>query len=220
MRIVAIPHGKKMAVKDLPNWNDLSDPPLTDEAKVKARELTLYLLETYGHPLAVFQSSKLRCRQTAEHMVANLVDPLKQDKDNYVPLYTLGSLAQTDNGDSAPDHPDADEKGLVYYGPRSDSRDWYCWTAQSLHAIKALTLMLVRQIPHRAMETVYVYTHRPIVAGMRWIAQRKDMPTGEDDIDALDTTLLPYCVFNLTSIDENMLTNPGFWLAEIPRPRD
>jgi hypothetical protein len=221
MKLIVVPHGKKMAVKDLPPDFDKSDPPLTEEAKKEAAKLTGYLLRTYGPPLAIFRSPKLRCRQTAETLVHVWVDQLEKDPRYYVQLFTLESLAQTENGDAAPDHLHADKSGLVYYGPRSNSHDWYRWTIQSILAIYALGRMLQYQVPEaRGNEAIYVYTHRPIVAGCRWIAQGKTAPTGADDIDALDKSLLPYCVFDMTCTDEVVLANPSFRLVEIPRPRD
>lgn len=222
-KFVFIPHLKKMAVSDLLpiDWDDLSDPPLATESMAKAETLTEELIQKFGSPLGIFQSTKLRCRQTAGPMVQKFVNPFASRKDT-VPLVTLDTLAQTENGDLDPDNPAADEKKLVYYGPRSNSLDWYRWYEDSMMVITELTEMWRRHSPFceagRHDNAVYVFTHRPIVAAARHTAQGKQDPTGPDDIDALDKTLLPYCVFAIEPVrgQQWLGYGPKRWV-ELPR---
>lgn len=110
-----IPHFKKMAVRDLPPGHDPSDPPLAAGELDKARQFSYQLEAWHGPPDIIFHSDKLRCVQTATSAFVRF--------GNKVPVISLDTLAQPENGDLDSKNPDADENGLVYYGPRSFSQE-------------------------------------------------------------------------------------------------
>lgn len=182
MRTIWVPHLKKKAVKDLQPNSDPSDPPLADGEKEKAVKLITDLEEQFGHPDVIFHSPKLRCVQTA-------TPAFNRFKDQ-IPMICMDTLAQSENGDLDPQNPGADEKGLVYYGPRTYSPEWY-----ELFMASFWKIMVEYHRNRHEYELMWVFTHRPLVAAARHYAQGLPFPTSTDDIDAMDKSLLPYCVF-------------------------
>ncbi|MDO8435449.1 MAG: hypothetical protein Q7S89_02095 [bacterium] len=206
-----IPHLKKMSVAEAHGLGifgypafDPADPPLARGWDLHAKELARELFVKFGQPAVIFTSPKRRCLQTAASAIELNVKP----KDPKAPIaVSLSCLAQTDSGDHAPSDSRAEKDGLVYYGERSGPADWVRWFDQSREVIRRL-----RVVDAPRDQTVWVFTHRPLVAAARWATKHHmfDMRNqgGLDDLNALDATLLPYCIF-----DEDQ---HGIWV-EIPR---
>jgi len=201
VRQIWIPHLTKMSVAEgrerFGDAFDPADPPLSNKAKEGAVRLTDDLQKAFGSPTMIFHSPKLRCMQTA----APAIERFGQHHKGGVLVVSLNTLAQPDSGDVDPNHPNARPDGLVIYGPPSTDRQWLQWFGTSFWTIRALT---------SAQEgTIWVFTHRPLVACARWVAQRRFCPLSNGEtIDALDKSLLPYCIFK---IDTNTI-----W-KEVPR---
>lgn len=180
-----IPHLSKVRANLLPPESDLSDPPLTAESMAKAIKLMDEIAEKYGPPVAIFTSPKQRARQTIEPAVKRF----GQHHDGGCVVIGLNTLSQPDNADPAEkDDPRADGKGLIYYGPRSYSPDWYGWFLASRRVIEAVSKAFHANGP------IYISTHRPFVGAARWVVKHGLTLPGRDDIDALDPSLLPYIV--------------------------
>jgi hypothetical protein len=127
------------------------------------------------------------------------VDQFGQHHLGGVVVIELNTLAQPDSGDVDPRNPKARPDGLVLYGPESFALDWQRWFLMSLAVIQAV----------RSSGPVWVFTHRPLVAAARWHVNHREEKASKGAFDALDPTLLPYCIFE-DGADES-------WV-EIPRP--
>lgn len=195
-----VPHGKKVAVKDLPAGADPTNPPLTEQAKQDAEKLTDELVRLYGPPGIIFTSPKIRCLQTA----APAIERFGQHEKGGVLVVTLNTLCQPENGDHDPTNPNARPDGLVIYGKESFSPDWWNWFLLSVDVINVLIDALGIE------RTVWVFTHRPIVGAAHWGAKNNgdEARPSKDSIDAGDKALLPFCIFKRTG-------NQGW--QELPR---
>ena len=180
-RMCLVPHGKKVAVKNLPDGWDKADPPLTDESRLKAAEMMENMVQ-HGTPSLIVVSSKLRAFQTAKPAIERFVSIMG------VPLLMLKSFGQPDNGDHDPDNPTADSRGLVMYGERSTRADWWQWFHETMRAIAFFQLgnLLTTNM-------VWGFSHRPFAAMARWISRNGLVrPTESDDFGELDPGLFPY----------------------------
>ena len=203
---IIVPHGKKLAVRDLPAGHDPADPGLTPAAIEQATALNTQLDSVYGAPTVIGVSTKLRAIQTAETAIKLHVGNPKRG----ALLMALSILGQPDSGDVDPTHPQADVNGHVLYGERSTIAEWHSWALNSFRMLYLAHAHIARPGGH-----VRVYTHRPFAAMGRWFAQHgieeRNMPKIENgEALALDTSLLPYIVLKVE--DEGRI------YTELPRP--
>ncbi|MBI4262331.1 histidine phosphatase family protein [Candidatus Uhrbacteria bacterium] len=200
-----------MAVKQLPPGSDPANPPLANGEEEKAALLTNELVRKYGEPAAIFTSPMTRCLQSARPAIEWFG---QHQLPGSVLVVTLNTLCQPDSGDVDPANPKARADGLVIYGPESFSPEWYEWFKTSRRIIRAIdeqVIMTPGQISDR--RPIFVFTHRPLVAAARWVAQHGDVVPGKNDINALEGSLLPFCLFEERRLPGYMITN---W-TELPR---
>lgn len=192
LRLAMIPHLQKTPVRDLPEGWDRSDPPITEESFSKVAPLTDQLFAELGPPTVIATAPQLRCVQTASEAIERWGDYWA----GYLPVITLNTLCQPDNGDHDPDNPAADENGLVFYGRRTIEKHWCKAFDLSLDLLAAIAF---NQIDDSGRACVWAFTSRPIAAAARFRAGCTREP-GEGEINTLDPTLFPYTVFDYNPV--------------------
>ncbi|GEM_PF-6724745 len=210
-----IPHLKKLSVSYLPRDADPSDPPLTDGAKVEARNLYYQMRGRYPVS-AIFTSLKRRALQTAEPAI----EDVNNGRCGDIPIISLNTLGQPDNGDLDPGNPDAEIdgplKGWMIYGKRSTTDDWWKWFRTSMLYIT----IAAENAPLIPEPVIWVYTHRPLVACARLAAEAEAKGEHHQLVNttvltsmALDKSLLPFMVLRHTR-----MAGGGYHLKELQCP--
>ena len=161
---VVVPHFAKVAVADLPNGSDLSNPPLTGAAKESAVQ---FFAGLEFEPEVIFCSTRQRCLDMHEAAKTRFGNASTGGPK----AVFLDTLAQTDN---------LDIDGQTY-GPPSIPADW-------LSQGKLCFEYFEQHMAALELTRALVLSHRPITAGVKAYV----LGLGADQVDAHDPELVPY----------------------------
>lgn len=179
------PHLPKMAVRDLLTESNPADPPLTLESKERAKTHFDEAIAKFGEPVAIATGLARRCYQSAAPFVARY----GAWEAERIPIVRINYLAQAGSGDHDPENPAADKIGFVIYGPNLHDPEWYNRAVTAANMLEGMRESCNWDGP------IYVVSSRPIVAAMRHFCSIGNSPA-IDELDTLDKSLMPYCVFH------------------------